>query len=174
MDQTPACNCGVSLGIRADHESQCAAAYLHKSRGVVMGRKESAFRVPLDQCVARRLYKLMSRNLVLGVFNGVTGFIGIREKFRHEYLFTEYHWDTGPPFGTVSGVEDTGVELPPNIELSEHSGVSDDNVRLPNVDLFDWLMSKELELMPEHRKAIEEMRARVAREDAEDDDDDGA
>jgi predicted kinase len=28
----PCCNCGVSMGLRSDHESQCAAAYAHRRR----------------------------------------------------------------------------------------------------------------------------------------------
>lgn len=31
-DPNPECNCGVSMGLRSDHESQCAAAYLHGGR----------------------------------------------------------------------------------------------------------------------------------------------
>jgi hypothetical protein len=101
---------------------------------------------------------------VLGVFNGVTGFIGIREKFNHEYLFTEYHYDTGAPYGTVHSVEDAGIELPSNIEAVENLAGG-----APNVALFEWLMAKEHELLPEHRQEIEARRKRIAKEDEEDD-----
>lgn len=123
----------------------------------------------MDQCVPRRLYEIGSRNLVLGVFDGDKGFIGIREKFRHEFLFTEYHWDSGPPFGTVHSVEDTGIDLPEEIALSEHSGEPVDGVLQPNVPLFNWLMAKEHELMPEHRRQVAELFERMRRDDADDD-----
>jgi hypothetical protein len=62
--------------------------------------------IPLSACKHGFLYRLNARNLIQGVFNENTnGFIGIREKFGDEYLFTEYHWDTGAPFGTVKPIE---------------------------------------------------------------------
>lgn len=30
QSRRPVCNCGVSQGIRGDHEAECAAAYLHR------------------------------------------------------------------------------------------------------------------------------------------------
>lgn len=63
-------------------------------------------RIPLDECVDRGLYKINSRNLTLGVYVAERqGFIGIREKFGSKFLFTEFHYDTGPPFGTASPYE---------------------------------------------------------------------
>jgi hypothetical protein len=35
-------------------------------------------------------------------------------------LFKEFHWDTGAPFGTVSGQEFRNEFLPDSIELREH------------------------------------------------------
>lgn len=76
--------------------------------------------IPLEECRHRHIYRLQSRNLALGVFNRETrGFIGIREKFGDRFLFTEYHWDTGAPFGTANPYEDMG-ELPEGIELREN------------------------------------------------------
>ena len=75
--------------------------------------------IPLDQCVDRAVYRIRSNNLGVGVFSEKTkGFIGIRTKFGNKYLFTEYHYDTGAPFGTVCPVEQLGV-LPDNIENRE-------------------------------------------------------
>src|SRR5579859_7846431 len=65
--------------------------------------------IPLSECVERVVYKIHSRNLILGVFDGQSGFIGIREKFGYEYLFTEYHWDSSPSFGTVRPYEKLGM-----------------------------------------------------------------
>jgi len=58
--------------------------------------------------------------------------IGIREKFGNEFLFEEFHWDTGPPFGTVNPKEELGM-LPDDIELSEDIGTIDGISRRPVV-----------------------------------------
>lgn len=76
--------------------------------------------IPLEQCVNGRLYRIESRNLAVGVFvEKRSGFIGIREKFGSEYLFTEYHWDTGSPFGTVRPIELLDDKLPEGMSLDE-------------------------------------------------------
>lgn len=80
--------------------------------------------IPLTSCKHRVLYRLSSRNLWLGVFNQAdNSFIGIREK-GGLYLFPEYHWDCGPPFGTVRPQEEVGV-LPDEIELRTHEPTVD-------------------------------------------------
>lgn len=59
---------------------------------------------PLSRCVddgRGTIYEVRSRNLWAAVFDGANGFIGIREKFGGRFLDTEYHWDVGPPLGTV-------------------------------------------------------------------------
>jgi hypothetical protein len=61
--------------------------------------------IRLVDCEKGWLYRINSRNLSLGVFDGKGGFIGIREKLGARYLFTEYHEDTGPPYGTVTVLE---------------------------------------------------------------------
>lgn len=62
--------------------------------------------IPLSECKHGWLYKVYSRNLTLRVYReDRKGFIGIREKFGNKFLFVEYHWDTGPPFGTVKPLE---------------------------------------------------------------------
>jgi hypothetical protein len=58
--------------------------------------------ISLDQCKHGWVYKTHSRNLAYGVFNKeISGFVGLREKFGHVFLFVEFHWDTGAPCGTV-------------------------------------------------------------------------
>ncbi len=97
--------------------------------------------IPLTNCKNRHLYKISSRNLIFGVFNSENnGFVGIREKFGDEYLFTEYHWDTGAPFGTVKPTEDLG-EVPENLIASESIGEK----FADNKELFDFLKVKETE-----------------------------
>lgn len=80
--------------------------------------------IPLSECLKGRVYRLHSRNLELGVFDGETGFIGIRTKFDSRYLFSEYHYDTGPPHGTASPLEDLGA-VPEGIELKEYEPSTD-------------------------------------------------
>lgn len=59
-----------------------------------------------------RVYKITSRNLDYGVWDGDTGFIGIRTKFGSRYLFTEIHRDASTTFGTVRTAEPTQALLP--------------------------------------------------------------
>jgi len=89
--------------------------------------------IPLGKCEYGGIYEVASRNLWLAVFVG-PGFIGVREKFRERYLFTEYHRDIGPPIGTVKPHLHVGV-LPDGIELHERSE-----------KLFLYLEELELEL----------------------------
>jgi len=65
--------------------------------------------IKLEDCQKGHIYKISARNFNIGIFDGDTGFIGVREKFGDRYLFTEYHWDTGPPFGTVRPLEAIGI-----------------------------------------------------------------
>lgn len=91
--------------------------------------------IPLSNCVDRGLYRIDSRNLSFGVFKKEnSGFIGIRLKFNFEFLFTEYHWDTGEPFGTVKPIE--YIEACPIENLKESEA---------NKELFNWLEQKEKE-----------------------------
>jgi len=56
----------------------------------------------IDKCWNwTKVYKLISRNLSFGVFDGNTRFIGIRTKCGRRFLDTEDHWDTGPPFVSI-------------------------------------------------------------------------
>jgi hypothetical protein len=70
-----------------------------------------------EDCKDRVLYRIASRNLRFGVFNKAeNGFNGIREKFGRLYIFQEYHYDNGPPFGTVLPLIELTEVLPPEIE----------------------------------------------------------
>lgn len=73
--------------------------------------------ISLSECKKRRVYRLFSRNILFGVFDGNDRFIGIRKKFGSRYLDTEDHWETGPPFGTARPEEDTGIDIPEEIDL---------------------------------------------------------
>lgn len=73
-------------------------------------RKPDATYLRHEDCVVGNLYALASRNLTFGVYRGMpeAGFVGIREKFGSEYLFTEYHYDVGKSFGTAQPFVDLG------------------------------------------------------------------
>ena len=74
--------------------------------------------IPLIECKDRMLYRLSSRNLSLGVYCAENkGFIGLRSKFGERFLFTEYHFDTGEPFGTAYPLEALEM-LPRGITLA--------------------------------------------------------
>jgi hypothetical protein len=88
--------------------------------------------IPLDQCEDGAVYKIQSRNLVVGVFSkAANGFIGIRTKFGSRFLFTEYHYDTGAPFGTVCPKEKLAIKVPDGIEIVEGIGTTDRNTGRP-------------------------------------------
>ena len=85
---------------------------------------EKTDRIPMTECKHRGVYKINCRNLIYGAYDSERqGFIGIREKFGSEYLFTEYHWDAGPPFGTVNPMKYL-CQLPDDIELIEYETVT--------------------------------------------------
>lgn len=73
------------------------------------------------------VYRVKSRNLIVAVWTG-DGFIGIREKFNDEFLFKEYAYEDGPPYGTVHPVEDLGVTVD-SMPLTEHWGLICGNCR---------------------------------------------
>ena len=76
--------------------------------------------IPLATCKHGWLYRIHSRNLDFVVFNqGTNGFIGIREKFGDRYLFTEFHYDAGAPYGTVKPLQEL-EKVPDGIPVSTH------------------------------------------------------
>lgn len=77
--------------------------------------------IPLEDCKHRYTYRIHSRNLTVGVFDKERkGFVGIREKFGTHYLFTEFHRETGAPYGTVSPKEE--IEKCPLLDIREDLG----------------------------------------------------
>lgn len=75
--------------------------------------------IPKDQCKHGYTYRIHSRNLSCGVYDSKTGgFAGIREKFGSFYLFTEFHRDNGPPYGTVAPIKE--IEKCPVADIRDH------------------------------------------------------
>lgn len=89
--------------------------------------------IPIKDCIKARLYKIKCRNMTYGVWNGENGFIGIRCKFGKRFLFTEYHWEAGPPYGTVYETVDTGIDLPihKGYELRHYAPSVDEKSKRP-------------------------------------------
>ena len=58
--------------------------------------------IPIDKCRDGFVYHIHARNAYVGIYDEKEkGFIICRHKFNDIFLFTEYHWDTGEPYGTV-------------------------------------------------------------------------
>lgn len=75
--------------------------------------------IPKVDCKHGYVYRIKSRNLIVGVYNSETGgFVGIREKFGSEYLFPEFHHDNGPPYGTVAPIRE--IEKCPVEDIRDH------------------------------------------------------
>jgi hypothetical protein len=63
--------------------------------------------IPLGECKDGYLYRLSSRNLIMGVFHKSSqSFLGMRLKFTSEFIDQELHWDVGPPHGTAKPTEE--------------------------------------------------------------------
>lgn len=112
--------------------------------------KDHPDRLPIENCQHGWLYRVYSRNLNLGVYREEKrGFVGIRHKMGRRYLFTEFHWDIGPPHGTANPLE--AICQCPVERLDEYFrpvSVSEIN---PNTELFDWIeeQGKLLGITPE-------------------------
>jgi hypothetical protein len=65
----------------------------------------------MEDLVVGRVYKLKLRDSSYGIWDGESGFIGIRLKFHSRFLDTELHWDC-PDYGTVEDAVDTGIDAP--------------------------------------------------------------
>jgi hypothetical protein len=75
--------------------------------------------LPIEQMRYGHLYRLASRNLACGVWDGRGGFVGVREKFGQLFLDVEYHWDQGAPYGTAHPLEDLGA-MPRRLDAATH------------------------------------------------------
>ena len=85
-----------------------------------------------------KIYRLRSRNLIVGAYDGRGGFIGIREKFGQRYLFTEFDSSVeGWGGATVTAIEEELGQVPSDVELAESSEVG--NCRHTNQRLFQLL-----------------------------------
>ena len=66
--------------------------------------------IPLERCKDGYLYIIDARNARIGIFTEKEKAFTIgRHKFNDYFLFDEYHYDTGAPFGTVFPLEEIGL-----------------------------------------------------------------
>jgi hypothetical protein len=99
-------------------------------------------RIPIEQCVERKVYKLHARNIKIGVYvrepkyggGEWFHFYGIRTKFGSRFIDAENHWD-GKEFASCCPLEEIG-ELPADINIEDREA------------LFNWLDAKEKEVWP--------------------------
>ena len=104
--------------------------------------------INLKDCKPRFIYKIQSRNLSFGVFDGTNGFIGIREKLGSLYLFKEYYCDGRNPLGTVLVLKEI-EQTPGNLLIKETLGTIDAHTRKvkaiakgsPQEGMANWLSS---------------------------------
>ena len=112
--------------------------------------REHPDRIPIEKCRHGWLYKIYSRNLNLGVYRESDhGFVGIRRKFTLRYLFAEFHWDTGEPYGTANPLE--AICECPISSLNEYFPSAPNAHPAQNQELFEWieLQAKLLGVAPE-------------------------
>lgn len=68
-----------------------------------------------EACQDRHLYRLRSRNLLMGVWDAPTqGFLGLRTKWGRVFVFKEYHYEN-EHYATAVPYEDLGEVLPADI-----------------------------------------------------------
>ena len=92
--------------------------------------------MPMTECVHGALYRIASRNLLLGVYtNEQQGFVGFRTKFSDKFLFVEHHWDNGEPCGTAKPLE--LIEMYPYDDVNEGQWI--EGIWVKNSALMVWL-----------------------------------
>lgn len=71
--------------------------------------------IPISKCKDGYLYRIVARNASLGIWNEKNKSFSIsRFKFGDNFIFEEFHWETGPPYGTARPLEE--LEKSPNLQ----------------------------------------------------------
>jgi len=60
--------------------------------------------IPKNRLIVNEIYECDARNFTYGIWNG-EAFDYLRTKFGTKFWDTEYHWDDGPPHGTVTPIK---------------------------------------------------------------------
>jgi hypothetical protein len=90
-----------------------------------------------------KVYRLQSRNLSCGVWDGEKGFIGIRRKFGSCFLEREIHWDLDENHGTAKAMDELGA-IPESIPLDISIGTVCEQCRKP----MSYVQNRELDGKP--------------------------
>ena len=91
---------------------------IEEAAGRVFAEPKRDSYLPMEEMERGGIYRIIARNFFVGVWDGESGFIGIREKFGDRYLFTEYHRDYSDRIGTARPVEKVG-QVPEGVQLVE-------------------------------------------------------
>lgn len=74
--------------------------------------------IRIKDCKDGYLYIIHARNAIVGIYNeSDKAFTINRLKFNNRFLFDEYHWDTGAPYGTAVPLKE--VEKSPEFKNYE-------------------------------------------------------
>jgi len=99
-------------------------------------------RIPRHQIDAGCAYVIHARNGGVGVAvldRGELGYRLHRVKFGFHYLFVEYDWDNGPPFGTVIPYQKID-EVPPTSEPELLAWLAEQEAKHASVIRDTWSM----------------------------------
>ena len=92
--------------------------------------------IPLVLCQHGHTYHVIAQNFSVAVFDAnAKHFVGIREKFEVEYLYTEHHIEVDPNFSTA--LPYALLEVCPVIDLRE--GIVEDRTMIYNAELYEYL-----------------------------------
>ena len=121
--------------LRANHAGELGRAVFvalaaRLDLGIRVFLKRSQDMIKLEQLQRGTVYRLRSRNLECGVWNGKDGFVGIRTKFGGRFLDVEIHWDLSDTFGTALALEALGT-IPESISLDTTLGTQCANCHKP-------------------------------------------
>jgi hypothetical protein len=96
--------------------------------------------IPIEECKNGCLYHIYARNSNYGIYSEKEkGFIILRTKWKSEFLFVEFHWDTGFPYGTVKPLKEIENS---NIENLEYNFLNKEtNSYTENKIIFDYLQN---------------------------------
>lgn len=91
--------------------------------------------IPMNECKGGYLYEVECRNGRVGIYNAKQkGFIISRHKFGSNFVFIEFHWDTGEPHGTACPLRE--------IEKAPDFGPANKLLETNNKEVLDYLNKK--------------------------------
>lgn len=66
--------------------------------------KHDCVYIPKAELEIGEIYQCFGRNFQYGIWDG-EAFEYLRTKFNFKFFDKEYHWDDGPPYGTVKPIK---------------------------------------------------------------------